>query len=92
MQVIRLELVSREILRNGRCFGRVRLIGDGGESILVDCNVPFGGMARLSVNGALAQDAMRQLRRMPEFRCDPPELAEFALPAPRKRRVLALSA
>ncbi|MDC0738036.1 hypothetical protein N6L24_07080 [Cognatishimia sp. SS12] len=93
MKITRTELLERYFTDDGRCHGKLRLHGDGGESIELACNVPghlLGGSAAL--NKALAQDALRQLARMPEFRRAPcPTAADFALPKGRKQRRLRLS-
>ncbi|MGH1464555.1 MAG: hypothetical protein ACRBBQ_04265 [Cognatishimia sp.] len=93
MKVTHVELLERCITPTGRCRGKMCVHGDGGESIRVECDIPYfgiGGMA--AINSALAQDAMRQLRRLPEFRRNPPQEAEFAMPKWRKKRVVQISA
>ncbi len=92
MQVNHVELLEWHLTPEGRCHGKVRMHGDGGETFVLDCDVPCAGnVGRRALNGALAQDAGRQLRQMPEYRKDPPQAAEHAMPQPRKRRRLQLS-
>ena len=81
MQVTHTELQSWHLTANGQCRGMILLHGDDGARFQVQCEVPrTADMGRSALNAALAQEAMRQLCSLPEFRNAPPKLAPHAIP------------
>lgn len=81
MQVTHTELQSWHLTAAGQCRGMILLHGDDGARFQMKCEVPRDKhMGRSALNAALAQEALRQLRSLPEFRSDPPSLAPHAIP------------
>lgn len=89
MKIICMELLSRERRSDGTIIGELCLHGNGGERIQIQCAIKRQGlMSKRAGNGALALEALRQLRRMPEFRRAPLSVSLHAMPkAPTRRRV-----
>jgi hypothetical protein len=66
--------------------------GDQGERIVIQCNIDaHSAMSRRALNGALAQDALRQLKRMPELRKHTVGVAQRAMPRGPRQRTIRLT-
>jgi len=92
MKVDSIEILRKDITDNGLCHGILCLHGDLGERIQVHCAVPARGLAALNgINAALAREALRQVRRMPECRRSQLEVAERAMPLPTPGRRIRLA-
>lgn len=86
MKVVRVDLIEREITASGRCIGKARICLASGENVVVDCDIPFSGVGGLNgLNGFFAQEAVRQLCRLPEFAGVPVEIAKHAMPRTLER-------
>lgn len=92
MEVTRMELLSRKTRPDGVIEGKVLMHGTLGESIQIQCEVPPSLLASKGrVNGALANEAIRQLGRMPEFRGRTAiAVSRFGMPKTGARRVINL--
>ena len=93
MEVTRMELLSRKTRQDGVIEGKVLMHGTRGESIQIQCIVrPNRIASKARLNGALANEAIRQLGRMPEFRGrNPIAVSRFGMPKTGARRVINLA-
>ena len=81
MKVFRVDLLEREITPDNRCVGKVRICLDTGASIVLDCSIPYRGVGGTAgLNGSFAQEALRQLRRLPEYSETELQIAKHAMP------------
>lgn len=82
MKIIRVDVVEREITKDDRCKGKVRICLAGGKNLLLDCVVPFSGVGGLNgLNGTFAFEAVKQMRRLPEYAKAPIEIEKHVVPA-----------
>ena len=92
MKIIHIELLSQTRSKAGDCIGKLRVHGTLGERIELMCRVPMVGRRQdKAVHAALAQDALRQIRRLPEFRRRSLQVAPNAMPRAPMRRIIRLS-
>lgn len=91
MIITKVELLARRTLANGVCQGDLRLIGDGNEVFYMRCKLHPQEMLLNGSNAALASDALRQIKRLPEYRLAEVSVSPIAIPKQRKRRVIALA-
>ncbi|MEE2944114.1 MAG: hypothetical protein VX444_02970 [Pseudomonadota bacterium] len=92
MKVIHLELLDRRKFGDNKCVGTICLHGKHGERIQVQSTVRLDHvLSHQSVNGILAKEAIRQLRRMPEHRGKSLEVSKHAMPRLREQRVIRLT-
>lgn len=81
MKVVRVDLLEREITPGGRCKGKARVCLAHGPAVIVDCDMPYSGVGGLhGLNAQFAQEAIRQLRRLPEFAKTPLDIDKHAMP------------
>ena len=81
MKVIRVDLLEREITPDGRCVGKARVCLETGASIILDCTIPYSGVGGMAgLNGSFAREALRQLRRLPEYSEVDLQIAKHAMP------------
>lgn len=93
MEVKRMELLSKETRPDGVVEGKVRVHGTNGESIQILCELRRERLMRMKpINSALAAEALRQLRRMPEYRRTRITISKFGLPRRQLHRVITLLA
>lgn len=92
MEVKRMELLSKETRPDGVVEGKIRVIGSGGENIQLLCELRRERLLYRPTNSALAAEAIRQLRRMPEFRRTRITISKFGLPKQQLHRVITLMA
>lgn len=92
MEVKRMELLSKETRPDGVVEGKIRVIGSGGENIQLLCELRRERLFYRPTNSALAAEAIRQLRRMPEFRRTRITISKFGLPKQQLHRVITLMA
>lgn len=92
MHVTSVTLLSRKTRPEGRICALLGLNGDRGEHVQILCEVRTDILrSHRAENAALAEDALRQLRRMPEYRLAEVSVAKFAMPQPPQRRALHLA-
>lgn len=93
MEITHTELLSRKTRADGVVEGKILFHGANGENIQIRCEVRKEWMREIKlVNGALAEDGLRQLRLMPEYRRTRISISEFGLPRPQLNRVITLMA
>ncbi len=93
MEVKRMELLSKETRSDGVVEGTIRIHGSDGEDIQIVCVLRWKSLiTHRSINSALAAEALRQLRRVPEFRRTGITISKFGLPRQQPRRVITLTA
>lgn len=92
MKVIHLELLDRQIFGDKECVGTFCLHGEQGERVQVQSTVRLDHvLTHQNLNGVLAKEAIRQLRRMPEHRGKSVEVVKHAMPRLREQRVIRLA-
>jgi|GEM_PF-3905584 len=91
MKIIHVELLSQSILTNHTCTGSVCVHGSAGERVQIQYSIPFAkGLSRRHANAAIARDAIRQIKRMPEHRTGKLIIEEYAAPQKPLQRVIRL--
>lgn len=81
MKVVRVDLLEREITPKGRCLGKARVCLSDGTRVVVDCDMAYSGVGGLhGLNRQFAQEAIRQLRRLPDYIDATLEIDKHAMP------------
>lgn len=91
MKIVHVELISQNFTSDGYCEGSMCVRGAEGELIhlLSRVKMPLREN-RHEVNAMLAQDAIRQVKRMPEYRKGGVKVDKHAMPRLRRRRIIRL--
>ncbi|MFY0595459.1 MAG: hypothetical protein JXQ85_03405 [Cognatishimia sp.] len=91
MKIIHVELLSQSMLPDRTCTGSVCVHGTAGERVQIQYSISLSkGLSRRHANAAIARDAIRQIKRMPEHRTGKLIIEEHALPQKPPQRVIRL--